>query len=146
VKGKLKLILPVILLLAIGGGAAYWFVLAPPAKAKKAVKPKVNGSLFALSPEFVVNLTDGHYGKVTVALLLAADPTAKDLNPNATTPTLVEDPVIRATITNDLTGIPSTTLIQRRPRQRLLAQILHDLHHASDEQIRAVMFTDVVVQ
>jgi flagellar basal body-associated protein FliL len=146
VKGKLKLILPVILLLAIGGGAAYWFVLAPPAKAKKAVKPKVNGSLFALSPEFVDNLTDGHYGKVTVALLLAQEPTAKDLNPNATTPTLVEDPVIRATITNDLTGIPSTTLIQRRPRQRLLAQILHDLHRASDEQIRAVMFTDVVVQ
>lgn len=145
-KSKLKFIIPVILLLAIGGGAAYWFVLAPPAKAVKAPKPKVNGSLFALSPEFVVNLTDGHYGKVTVALLLAAAPTAKDLNATATVPTLVEDPVIRATITNDLTGIPSGTLIERRPRQKLLLEILHDLHHATDEQIKAVMFTDVVVQ
>jgi flagellar basal body-associated protein FliL len=146
VKKKLKFILPVILLLAVGGGAAYYFVLAPPAKASKKVKPKVNGSLFALAPEFVVNLTDGHYGKVTAALLLAQAPTAAELNPSATVPTLTEDPVIRATITNDLTGIPSSTLIERRPRQRLLAQILHDLHHATDEQIKAVMFTDVVVQ
>ena len=41
--------------------------------------PKVNGSLFALSPEFVVNLTDSHYGKVTVSLLLAQAPTAQGL-------------------------------------------------------------------
>ena len=76
----------------------------------------MNGSLFALAPEFVVNLTDGHYGKVTVALLLAqaADGRGAQRRP-PTVPTLVEDPVIRATITNDLTGIPSSTLIERPP-------------------------------
>ena len=73
-KGKLKFILPVILVLALGGGAAYRIVLAPPAKAQKAVKPKVNGSLFAAVDPFIVNLAGGHYGKLSVALLLSQAP------------------------------------------------------------------------
>ena len=144
-KSKLKFIVPVLLVLAAAGGGAYKFVLAKPAKAAT-VKPKVNGSLFALSPEFVVNLTDNHYGKVTVALLLKQAPTAAELNPVATTPTLVQDPVIRSTITNDLTGIPSSDLIDRPQRTKLLGQILKDLEGAIDVPVEQVYFTDVVVQ
>ena len=69
-KGKLKIILPVLLLLAGGGGGAYFFILAP--KPAKAAPPKVAGELFDLSPEFVVNLSGGHYGKVSVAFLMTA--------------------------------------------------------------------------
>ena len=144
-KGKLKLIVPILLVLALAGGAAYKFVLAKPAKAA-AVKPKVNGSLFALSPEFVVNLSDNHYGKVTVALLLKAAPAAKDLSVTATTPTLTEDPMVRSVITNDLTGASTGDLIDRGRRNALRTKILHDLEASTDVGVTGVLFTDVVVQ
>lgn len=144
-KKKMKFILPALLVLAAAGGGVYQFVLAAPAKAR-VVKPKVDGSLFALAPEFVVNLTGNHYGKVTAALLLKTAPTAAQLNPVAATPTLTEDPVIRATITNDLTGISTNQLIVRSQRDKLRAEILHDLQHATDVEVTDVLFTDVVVQ
>ena len=144
-KGKLKLILPIVLVLALAGGAAYKFVLAKPAKAA-AVKPKVEGSLFALSPEFVVNLSDNHYGKVTVALLLKEAPTAKELSVTATVPTLTEDPMVRSVITNDLTGATTSDLIARPQRNALRMKILHDLQASTDVGVTGVLFTDVVVQ
>jgi flagellar protein FliL len=144
--GKLKLILPVVLLLAIAGGGAYWFVLKPKPAAKKAPAPHVKGELFALTPEFVVNLTDSHYGKVTVALLLKEAPTPAQLDPTAETPRLLQDPVIRATITDDLTGIPTSSVIDRAQRDKLRAEILKDLEKATDVEVTDVLFTDVVVQ
>jgi flagellar basal body-associated protein FliL len=145
VKGKLKLIIPIVLLAAVAGGAVYKFVLAKPAKAA-VVKPKVDGSLFALSPEFVVNLSDNHYGKVTVALLLKQSPTPSELSVTATTPTLTEDPMIRSVITNDLTGATTGDLIGRAQRNALRMKILHDLEAATDIGVKGVLFTDVVVQ
>jgi flagellar basal body-associated protein FliL len=145
VKGKLKLILPILLVLALAGGAAYKFILAKPAKAA-AVKPKVDGTLFALSPEFVVNLADNHYGKVTVALLLKQAPTAAELSATATTPTLTEDPMIRSVVTNDLTGATTADLIDRSMRNTLRTKILHDLRASVDVEVTGVLFTDVVVQ
>jgi flagellar basal body-associated protein FliL len=145
VKSKLKFILPVLVVLAVAGGGAYKFVLAKPAKAA-AVKPKVDGSLFDLSPEFVVNLTDNHYGKVTVALLLKEAPTAAQIDATGDAPRLVQDPVIRSIVTDDLTGIPSSQLINRGQRDKLRAQILKDLQKSTDVDVTGVLFTDVVVQ
>jgi flagellar FliL protein len=148
VKGKLKIIIPVLLLLAVAGGGAYKFVLAKPAKATAEVKPKVEGELFSLSPEFVVNLTDNHYGKVTVALLLKQAPTPAEMGiPTSDgTEKLLQDAVIRATITDDLTGVPSTELINRQQRDKLRMQMLNDLIKSTDVQVTGVLFTDVVVQ
>jgi flagellar basal body-associated protein FliL len=148
VKSKLKIILPVLILLLVVGGGAYKFVLAKPSKAAATAKPKVDGELFALTPEFVVNLTDSHYGKVTVALLLKAAPTAAELAPSATEggAKLLQDAIIRATITDDLTGVPSTQLINRQQRDRLRAEMLTDLTKATDVEVTGVLFTDVVVQ
>ena len=137
--------MPVLVVLAVAGGGAYKFVLAKPAKAAT-VKPKVDGSLFDLTPEFVVNLTDNHYGKVTIALLLKAAPTASQLDATATTPRLTQDPVIRSIITDDLTGIPSSQLISRGQRAKLRAEILKDLEKSTDVDVTGVLFTDVVVQ
>ena len=65
-KSKLKFIIPVVVLLVLGG--VYKFVLAaPPAKAKP---PKVDGQVYILPKEFVVNLADGQYAKFNVALVL----------------------------------------------------------------------------
>ena len=67
-KGKLKIILPVLLLVLVGGGGAYKFLLSGGGSAKKAAPPKVAGELLALAPDFTINLDQGHYGKVSVAL------------------------------------------------------------------------------
>ena len=143
---KLKLILPIFLVLVAVAGGAYHFVLAPKASATKAPKPHVQGELFDLAPEFVVNLTDGHYGKVTVALLLKEAPTPAQLVPNSETPKLMQDPVVRATVTDDLTGITTNDLIARARRDALRTQILKDLQQATDIEVTGVLFTDVVVQ
>jgi flagellar protein FliL len=141
VKGKLKFILPVILLLA-GGGAAYFFVLAP--KPAKAAPPKVEGTLFPLSPEFVVNLDGEHYGKVSIALLLSAGAPAASADGAAAT--LPEDAAVRAIVTNDLTGLPSSALIDRPKRNGIEKKILTDLQKKTDVKVTEVLFTDVVVQ
>jgi flagellar FliL protein len=141
-KGKLKIILPVLLLLVAGGGGAYFFVLAP--KPAKAVPPKITGTLFPLSPEFVVNLSGGHYGKVTVALLMSAGAPAAPASGGAAT--LTEDAAVRAIITNDLTGLPDSSLIDRAQRTTLEKKILTDLQSSTDVKVTQVMFTDVVVQ
>lgn len=140
-KGKLKFILPVILLLA-GGGGAYFFVLAP--KPAKAVPPKVEGTLFPLSPEFVVNLSGTHYGKVSIALLLSAGAPAASADGSAAT--LPEDAAVRAIVTNDLTGLPSSDLIDRPKRNEIEKKILTDLQKKTDVKVTEVLFTDVVVQ
>jgi flagellar basal body-associated protein FliL len=141
VKGKLKFILPVILLLA-GGGGAYFFVLAP--KPAKAAPPKVQGTLFPLSPEFVVNLDGEHYGKVSIALLLSAGAPAASADGAAAT--LPEDAAVRAIVTNDLTGLPSSALIDRPKRNGIEKKILTDLQKKTDVKVNEVLFTDVVVQ
>jgi flagellar protein FliL len=141
VKGKLKFILPVILLLA-GGGGAYFFVLAP--KPAKAAPPKVQGTLFPLSPEFVVNLDGEHYGKVSIALLLSAGAPAASADGAAAT--LPEDAAVRAIVTNDLTGLPSSSLIDRPKRNGIEKKILTDLQKKTDVKVTEVLFTDVVVQ
>ena len=140
-KGKLKFILPVILLLA-GGGGAYFFVLAP--KPAKAAPPKVEGTLFPLSPEFVVNLNGSHYGKVSIALLLSAGAPAASADGAAAT--LPEDAAVRAIVTNDLTGRASTDLIDRPKRNAIEKKILTDLQKKTDVKVTEVLFTDVVVQ
>jgi hypothetical protein len=72
-QGKKKFIVgPVLLLVVLGG--AYQFVLAP--KPKPAAKPKIDGTLVSLGDPFTVNLAGGHYGRVTVALLLTVPPPA----------------------------------------------------------------------
>jgi flagellar FliL protein len=141
-KGKLKIILPVLLLLVAGGGGGYFFLLSP--KPAKAVPPKITGTLFNLQPEFVVNLSGGHYGKVSIALLMTAGVPA--VPASGGTATLPEDAAVRAIITNDLTGLPTSTLIDRSARNAVEQKILKDLQTKTDVKLTQVLFTDVVVQ
>jgi flagellar protein FliL len=142
-KGKLKIILPVLLLVLAGGGGAYKFLLAGGGSSKKAAPPKVAGELLPLAPDFTVNLDGGHYGKVTVALEMeGAIPKAAE----GATATLKENAVVRSIVTNDLTGLTTNELIERQTRQKLLENILKDLQSQTDEKVTHVFFTDVVVQ
>ena len=139
---KLKLIIPLLLVLGGGGAAAYLFVLTP--GSAKAAPLKVEGTLLTLNPDFTVNLQSGHYGKVSVALLLASGaPTAPASGGAAVLP---ENDVVRSIVTNDLTGLPMNDLIDRTARADLLSQILKDLRAQTDVKVTKVLFTDVVVQ
>jgi flagellar basal body-associated protein FliL len=141
VRSKLKFIVPVPILLAVA--AVYLLGIYPP-KHKAAAKPKVDGTLVQLPTDFVVNLAGGHYGKVSIALLLSSPPPASATTSNGTV--LPQDAEIRATITDQLTGIDPSELVDRSARHKLLAHLLADLKQTTDEPVTQVLITDLAVQ
>ena len=140
-KGSKKklILLPVVLLLVAGVG--YKMVLAPK---PKPVKKHIEGSLVSLGTEFVVNLAGGHYGRVSVSLLLDQPP-AKAAE-GSTAPALEQNDAVRAIITDDLTGLASDDLTNRAERHELLERLLKDLKKKTDEPVKEVLFTDLAVQ
>jgi flagellar FliL protein len=140
VKKKLIIVLPIVLLAVAGG--LYKFVLGP--KPAAAAPPKVDGELFTLQPEFVVNLAGGHYGKVSFALLMETAPAAGAEGAEA--PKLPEDAAVRAVITDELTGLSPDALVVRTQRRAVVARLLKALKSQTDEPIKAVLLTDIAVQ
>jgi flagellar basal body-associated protein FliL len=141
VKKKLKFIIPITILLVVLA-AAYMFLLAP--KKAVAAPPKVNGTLVPLTGDFIINLAGGHYGKITMAVLLSTAPAPAA---SATTPvTLPEDPAVRSVITDELTGLSPTALTDRTSRHQLLGRLLKALKRSTDEPITKVLITDLAVQ
>jgi flagellar basal body-associated protein FliL len=144
-KKKIIILVPVLLLL--GAAGSYEMVLKPK---PKVVIPKINGELVDLSDPFTINLAGGHYGRISVSLLLkAGDPTATVSSTNATGGVVVapsENDAVRAIVTNDLTGIDESRLINRNQRQAVITQILRDLKKSTDEPVTKVYFTDVSVE
>jgi flagellar FliL protein len=142
VKKKLIIVLP-ILLLAVGGGL-WKFMLAPaPAKAK----PKIEGVVVQLPKEFVVNLAGGHYGKVSVALVMEGHAGGGHGAPPAEgTAGLAQEAAIRAIVTDELTGVHKEEIISRPGRAKLVKHIVKRIHHDTDEHVTDVLFTDIAVQ
>jgi flagellar FliL protein len=144
---KKLLIVPVILIVVLG--VAYKTVLAKPSKEPK---PKVDGSVYVLSKEFLVNLKDGRYAKLTAALVLAHDDTATAPahGEGATPPegygAMSQEAVVRAVITDDLKNARVADLIDAKRRAALQEQILKDLHKRTDIKVEQVIFPDVTVQ
>jgi len=140
-KGSKKklILLPVVLLLVAGVG--YKMVLAPK---PKPVKKHIEGSLTSLGTEFVINLSGGHYGRVSVSLLLDQAP-AKAAE-GSTAPALEQNDAVRAIITDDLTGLAPEDLTNRAQRHELLERLLKDLKKKTDEPVKEVLFTDLAVQ
>lgn len=137
-KNKLVLI-PLVALLVLG--VAYKFVLAPK---PKAAPKKIDGALVTLGDPFTVNLAGGHYGRVTVAVLLESAPPA--VADPTTAPPIPQFDAVRAIVTDDLTGIQPTRLIDKSARHALLAELLTDLKKSTDEPVKKVLFTDLAVQ
>ena len=128
------------LILVAGAGFTYKTVLV---KKKPAPPARINGELFTLSPDFVFNLAGGHYGKVTVALVMTKAPAAST---SGTAVTLPEDAAVRAIITDQLTGASSSVLIDRVQRNQLTETLLKRLKKETDEPITGVLLTDIAVQ
>jgi flagellar basal body-associated protein FliL len=142
-KRKLKLIVP-ILLLVLGVGI-YKFVLSTPTESKA----KVKGEVYVLPKEFVVNLADGRYAKLTVALVLA--PGQSSAGGGATPPaegfgTLEEEPLVREIVTDNVTGATPDALTSRDGRHGYEQKINKAINRETDVATRSVAFTDLVVQ
>ena len=145
-KGKIKFILPLVALVLLGG--AYKTVLAKPAPKPK---PHVEGKVYVLPKEFLVNLDDDRYAKLTVALVLPeAEATASTAKDAAAPPegwgTLPQEAVVRGIVTDTLTGIDADKLVKPIGREHLKDKLLAKIKKYSDVKAEDVLFTDVAVQ
>jgi flagellar basal body-associated protein FliL len=145
---KKIIIIAVALLVVLGG--AYKFVLAKPKAAE--AKPKVEGNVYILQKEFLVNLHDSRFAKLTAALVLSEDDTstAAGGEEGATPPegygAMNQEAVVRAVITDDLTDVKASDVIDRVGREKLQEEILKDLKKKTDVKVEEVLFPDVTVQ
>jgi flagellar basal body-associated protein FliL len=143
-KKKIMILLPVLLL---GGGyVAYGkFLKKPPPP------PKIAGTVYVLPKQFTLNMADGRYATLTVALVL--DP--KEIIPasaegGATPPdgygNLPEEAVIRDIVTNVVTNEPGKMLTTEPGRETIKTEILNQIKQSTDVKIDEVLLPDVAVQ
>ena len=146
----MKKIAPIIVLIVVLAGA-YKFVIAKPSAAKP--KPKVDGTVYILGKEFLVNLSDDRFAKLTVGLILDKKDTsvpAAGGEGGSTAPegfgAMTEEAVVRDVITNDLTDAKADDLITAKGRAAVKKEILKDLKAHTDVKVDDLLFTDVTVQ
>jgi flagellar basal body-associated protein FliL len=119
-------------------------------KPKPVNKDKIKGIVYAMPQSFLLNLTDGRYAKLSVALELApgqsdgAAPGASSSGESAGT--LPEEPLVREIVTNAITNMSGETLISSAGRRSVKAQILHAIRAQTDLKVEAVLIPDMTVQ
>ena len=146
-----KKLVPVIALLAVLGGV-YKFVLAKPSSEAKP-KPHVQGIIYLLKKEFLVNLAEGRYAKLTVGLVLDHEDTAhlpagghEAAAPPEGYGDMAQEGIVRSIITADLTDKPADDLTSERHREELLKEIVKDIKKKTDVKIEEIFFSDLTVQ
>lgn len=144
-KGRKKLILIAVGVLVVAG-LAYKMVLAP----KSESKVKVDGTVYVMPKEFLLNLAEGRYAKVTVALVLAPGQSTGG-GEGAAAPaegfgTLEQEPLVRQIVTDNLTGVPAGALTARKARHHFQVRIRKEVDRTTDVKVKGVVFTDLVVQ
>ncbi len=148
---KILILIPILLLAA---GAGYKFALAKPAEAKP--EPKVHGTVYVLGKEFLVNLADGRFAKLTVGLVLdphdtSTAPAEAGGHGAAPTPpegfgTMPQEAIVRDLITDALTGAHDQDLIDPHHREELKKKVLKAIKKSTDVHAEEILFTDVTVQ
>lgn len=137
-KKKLIMIVPVLLIAGVG----YKMFLAPK---PVPVKKKIEGTVTALQKDFLVNLAEGQYAKVSVAVVVeaAAGGGGHAAEPGAG---LAQEAAVRAIIIDELTGIHGEELVSKEGRHHLAESITKMIKKKTDEHVHEVLFTDVTVQ
>jgi flagellar basal body-associated protein FliL len=145
-----KKLVPVIALLAVLGGV-YKFVLAKPSAA--APKPHVEGTVYMLQKEFLVNLADGRFAKMQIGLVLAHDDTSAvpagghgAASPPEGYGAMAQEGIVRDLITGVLTDAKDKELIEEHGREELKKEILKVLKKKTDVKVEEVLFSDLTVQ
>jgi flagellar FliL protein len=147
-KSKLKFIIPIVVVVL---GGAYKFVLAKPAPAQE---HKIEGTVYVLPKEFLVNLADGRFAKLGIGLVLdphdtSAAPAAGHgaaAKPPEGFGTMPQEAVIRDIVTDVITDRADRDLIDRKGRRKLKERILKAIKKHTDVKVEDILFTDVAVQ
>jgi flagellar FliL protein len=134
----------------VGAGGAYKTVLAEP---KAEPKPKVEGEIYVLPKEFLVNLADGRFAKLQVALVVepAAGGGGHGGGHGAPAPpegygSEPQEAIVRDLITDTLTDAADHELIKREGREQIKKKILVAIKKHTDVHVEEVLFPDVTVQ
>ncbi|GAA1436021.1 hypothetical protein GCM10009641_33690 [Mycobacterium cookii] len=126
--GRRKKLLLVGLALVVGAAAAWWFVLRPSGPTEP-----VPGEVMTMEP-IQVNLADGHYLRIGIALQLSADAHGAD-----------GSKALDATI--DLfSGVDQAELAKAGQRQELKHELEEKLHEHYHGDVLEVYFTEFVTQ
>jgi flagellar FliL protein len=143
----MKKLLPILVVLLLAGGGVYKFVLAKPAEA--APEPKVHGEVYVLPKDFLVNLNDGRYAKVQVALVIEAAEggghASEGTPPEGYGPE-PQEALVRDLITDELTDSTDEDLISKEGREHLKEKLLKAIKKHTDVHAEEVLFPDVTVQ
>ncbi|HXA54423.1 MAG TPA: flagellar basal body-associated FliL family protein [Solirubrobacteraceae bacterium] len=137
--------IPLVLLLVLGVG----YTMTKP---KKTVKMKIPGTIYALPQSFLLNLNEGHYAKLSVALDLApgqsdgASATGSSSSSGEGAGTLPEEPAVREIVTDAITGQSGSALVSNQGRNAIKHEILDDIRKQTDVKVEAVLFPEVTVQ
>jgi flagellar FliL protein len=115
-------------------------------------KDKIKGTIYVMPAPFLLNLTDGRYAKLTVALELApgqsdgASATASSSSGENAAGTLPEEPLVREIVTDSVTNQNGETLISDKGRSAIKHQILAAINQQTDVKVAAVLIPDLTVQ
>lgn len=115
-------------------------------------KDKIKGTIYAMPGPFLLNLSDGKFAKITVALELApgqsdgASATAAAASGENAAGTLPEEPLVREIITDAVTNQNGETLVSEQGRRAIKHQIVAQITKQTDVKVEAVLFPDLTVQ
>jgi flagellar basal body-associated protein FliL len=148
----MKKLVPVIALLVVLG-AGYKFVLAKPAATTAKPKPHVEGQIYMLQKEFLVNLADGRFAKMQIGLVIKEGDKSTEAagGEGAPTPpegygTMAQEGVVRDAITDVLTDATDNDLIDAKKREALKGKVLKAIQRETDVKVEHVLFSDFTVQ
>lgn len=127
--GKAKKLIILVVLLLVVGGAGYWFFLKPP----PAPPEPVPGEVVALDP-IQVNLADGHYLRIGVALQLEAE--AHEIDGSKALDAVIEL----------FSGVDMAELSKKDHREEFKHELNKELEHAYHGDVLEVYFTEFVTQ
>jgi flagellar FliL protein len=147
---KRKKVLIPLLVIVIAGLAAKFVLAKPP----PVVHHKIDGVVYVLPKEFLVNLSDGRYAKLNVALVLDhSQPTAAAAGGHeaAAAPpegfgTLEQEAAVRDIVTDVVTGQSGDELVSASGRRAVKEEILRGIRAHTDVRVHEVLLPDVAVQ
>jgi len=121
-------------------------------KAKPVVKTRIKGSIYQMPQAFLLNLSDGRYVKLSVALELAPGQTdgaaagGGSSSGSESAGTLPEEPLVRELVTNAVTNQSGEALTELPSRNALKHKILISIQRQTDIKVEAVLFPELTVQ
>ena len=120
-------------------------------KSKPVVKERIKGTIYQLPQAFLLNLSDGRYVKLSVALELApgqSDGAAAGASSSGSESagTLPEEPLVRELVTNAVTNQSGEALVEPGSRNALKRKILVGIRRETDIKVEAVLFPELTVQ